>query len=591
MIDLNHHAIPPELRARFLAAIREGRDRAVDDFAAAIFIELQKAGAANGSEVADVLLAGAEYVATQKALDEQADTAGYDLGSDRDGRPTIDCSPGRRDHVVDVCMAIFAAHPAVYVRAGRLVRVIRADKLAKQDRLRTDAERLLIAPCVGDWIATELVRRVAFQRYDRRARAMVDCNPPPWVASAMLADGEFDGVRPLHGITSAPVLRPDGSVWSTPGYDEVTGMLLAARGELPRIPEAPTRVDALEAVARLRALLAGYQWADEYSESVALSLILTKLARHLMPTCPLHLITSPTAGSGKTYIVQAASIVADGVNPSMSTWPGEEDEMRKVISAALLAGESFICFDNISNGRTLRSAALDRTLTASIVGDRLLGSMDHLTLVNGAVWVATGNNVTPCADMVRRVIVARIDPRTERPWERRFDWTPEQYAREHRAELLAAALTILVAHLRTNPAPLAPALQSFDDWSRVVRDALLWLDLPDPVRSQDQIANEDPDAESLAEVLSALGESLRCQSFTADEVVSAIRAASMAPEGCATRRLADAINPYLHGKPATAHRVGLVLRSIRDRVIGGKALRGRLDKHAGAVRWTLTNVR
>lgn len=72
MIDLNHYAIPPELRARFVAAIREGRDQAVDDFARAIFIELQKAGAANGSDVADVLLAGAEFVETQRAVDEQA---------------------------------------------------------------------------------------------------------------------------------------------------------------------------------------------------------------------------------------------------------------------------------------------------------------------------------------------------------------------------------------------------------------------------------------------------------------------------------------------------------------------------------------
>jgi putative DNA primase/helicase len=528
----------------------------------------------------------------RKASDEHDDeTAGYDLGDDTDDREVIDCTPGRRDRVVDHCMTIFGKHPAVYARGGQLVRVVRADKLGQHDRLRTDAERLLIAPCAAEWIATELIRRAAFKKWDRRARKLIVCDPPSWAAPAMLADGEFEGVRNLQGITSAPVLRLDGSIHATPGYDPATGMLLAAKGTLPAIPTAPTIDDAADALARLRVLLSGYQWADDFSEAVALSLILTKPARHLMPTAPLHLFTSPTAGSGKTQISEAASLIADGVHPSLCTWPGDDEEMRKAISAALLAGESFICFDNITNGKTLRSAALDKTLTAGIVGDRRLGTMDRLTLVNAALWAATGNNIVPCADMVRRTIVARIDPRTERPWERRFDWTPAAYAREHRADLLAAALTILAAHLRTNTAPLAPPMQSFDAWSRIVRDALLWLGMPDAVRSQDAIADEDPDAEDRAELLGALRGKYGTAHFAAEDVAHAVRNGFGASEKSDTGRLTSAINARLNGKPATATRIGYILRGVKDQVSNGAALRGRLDKHAGAVRWRIEDVR
>lgn len=523
--------------------------------------------------------------------DEHADeTAGYDLGDQDDDREEIDCTPGRRAHVVDACMSIFAAHPAVYARSGALVRVVRADKLGQHDRLRTDAERLLIAPCPAEWIATELIRRATFRKWDRRARKPVACDPPTWTAPAMLADGEFEGVRPLRGITSSPVLRADGTVWASPGYDAATGMLLAARGALPTIPQAPTKDAAAAALARLRVLLSGYQWADEFSEAVALSLILTKPARHLMPTAPLHLFTSPTAGSGKTQIAESASLIADDVHPSLCSWPGDDEEMRKAISAALLAGESFVVFDNVTNGKTLRSAALDRTLTAAIVGDRMLGKMDRLTLVNGAVWAVTGNNVTPCADMVRRTIVARIDPRTERPWERRFDWTPAEYARRHRAELLAAALTILAAHLRTNTAPLAATLQSFDAWSRIVRDALVWLGLPDAVKSQDAIADEDPDAEDRAELLGVLREQFARAPFTAEEVAHAVRNAGFASDGSTSGRLASAILARLNGKPATGLRIGVILRGIKDQVSNGAALRGRKDEHSKVMRWRIADV-
>lgn len=170
----------------------------------------------------------ADQVVAKHAADTDDSTAGYDLGNADADRTQIDCTPGLRDRVVDRCMEIFAAHPAVYARGGQLVRVIRADLRTDHNRLRTDADRLLIAPCAPEWIATELVRRAAFVKWNARTKGLVSCDPPSWAAPAMLADGTFANVRPLRGITSAPVLRGDGSVHATPGYDAATGMLLAA---------------------------------------------------------------------------------------------------------------------------------------------------------------------------------------------------------------------------------------------------------------------------------------------------------------------------------------------------------------------------
>lgn len=513
-----------------------------------------------------------------------SETAGYDLGEASSDATAIDCSPGNRASVVDRCMAVIAAHPVVYQRAGTLVRVVRADKLDRDERLRTDAERLLIGPCPAEWLATELARRVMFQR--KSGMTMRVCDPPGWLAQALLADGVFEGVRPLRGITSSPVLRPDGSVWASAGYDTQTGMLLAVRGELPMVPDSPTKGDARRALERLRRLFSKYAFADEFGESVALALVLTKVARHLMPTAPFFLFTSPTAGSGKTQIVQAASIIADGVSASLCSWPGEDEEMRKATTSALLAGETFVVFDNVANGKVLRSATLDKTLTAPVIQDRLLGRTQTVTLPNNAVWAATGNNVTPSADMVRRTVVARIDPGVERPWSREFPWTPSEYARKRRAKLLAAALTILSAHLRiTDRAALSAPMQSFEDWSRIVRDALIWLDMPDPVRSQELLADEDPDAEQRAELLNALQGQFGAETFTADDVAKACRQANSTIASEEERVLLHAVQGRLGHKPITPQAAGYLLRAIKGQVTGRFVLRSSGLKYAGAKRW------
>ena len=126
----------------------------------------------------------ADQVVAKHAADTDDSTAGYDLGNADADRTQIDCTPGLRDRVVDRCMEIFAAHPAVYARGGQLVRVIRADLRTDHNRLRTDADRLLIAPCAPEWIATELVRRAAFVKWNARTKGLVSCDPPSWVGRA-----------------------------------------------------------------------------------------------------------------------------------------------------------------------------------------------------------------------------------------------------------------------------------------------------------------------------------------------------------------------------------------------------------------------
>jgi hypothetical protein len=64
-----------------------------------------------------------------------------------------------------------------------------------------------------------------------------EVTPPPNVLTAALARKEWPKLRPLFGIVGAPV-RLDGSLLQEPGYDPATGLYLASKVPLERVPRS-----------------------------------------------------------------------------------------------------------------------------------------------------------------------------------------------------------------------------------------------------------------------------------------------------------------------------------------------------------------
>jgi putative DNA primase/helicase len=104
-------------------------------------------------------------------------------------------------------------------------------------------------------------------------------------------------------------------------------------------------------------------------------------------------------------------------------------------------------FDNV-NG-PIGNEDLDRLITASVWSDRILGASDAPPpLPNVTVWMATGNNIEPVRDTVRRCLFVRIETDAERPQERTGFKIPNlpKHVADRRGELLSGALTILRAY-------------------------------------------------------------------------------------------------------------------------------------------------
>lgn len=278
---------------------------------------------------------------------------------------------------------------------------------------------------------------------------------------------------PITGVTECPVLRPDGTICDTPGYDPVTRLyyMPAPSLQMPPIPEEPTADDLAAAWELLDTILADFPFADAASHSNTLALMLTAVSRPCIPgPTPLCLIDAPQAGTGKSLLVDLIAHTATGRYAAMLTAPTREEEWRKQLTSVLMGGQTFIVVDNVT--RELESGALSAALTSATISDRVLGFSRQIELPVRCTWAATGNNIRLGQDMPRRCYWVRLDARSSRPWQGREFRIPNirTYVQEHRGELLAALLTVARAwFVAGRPcAASTPILGSFESWCRVI---------------------------------------------------------------------------------------------------------------------------
>ena len=297
-------------------------------------------------------------------------------------------------------------------------------------------------------------------------------------------------VRPLTGIIQCPTLRRDGSLLDAEGYDETTGLVLVNSLKMPPISANPPRGDAEAALALLNKLLLGFPFVDEASCAVALSMILTPVLRAAMEVAPMHLVTAPRPGTGKSYLADIASMIATGDRCAVKPASPNAEETEKRLVGAALSGRPIIALDNCRD--VLQGDFLCQVTERPLLELRALGKSDQHRIPNTFSFFANGTNIAVADDMVRRTIRCAMDANRENPEVRKFKSDPLTMIRANRGKYVAACLTIARAYIAAKrPSPLPP-LPSFEGWSAIVRDPLVWLGCPDPVATMETLRNEDP---------------------------------------------------------------------------------------------------
>ncbi|MSR55802.1 MAG: DUF3854 domain-containing protein [Gemmataceae bacterium] len=400
-----------------------------------------------------------------------------------------------------------------YARTGQLARVILPGDELPSGKTLEEGSRII--PTSAATLRERLTRVADF--YTARAgdfgTEYFCSNPPQSMVLAILDRGEWSGIRPLVGVTSSPILRTDGSIYSTHGYDAATGLYLVSNGvEFPPL-EKLTRDSAQKAAGTILDLIRDFPVADEAGRSVYLSMILSVICRHLIDgSVPLHLADANVRGSGKSMYIDSGSIISTGTTAPAQAYSSETAEMRKIITSVVMAGNQLQNLDNLPSGGAFGNSALDMALTCRIWEDRILSTNKKLIAPHRTVWTATGNNPVLRADTARRVIRTRLESDHEHPEDRDGFKYPDLLAhiRRNRPQLVINALSIVAAYLKagTPSVALKPA-GGFVEWSNVVRAPLVWLGLADPwdtnITGREDLDNEASELHSLLTAWEEIG--------------------------------------------------------------------------------------
>jgi hypothetical protein len=328
------------------------------------------------------------------------------------------------------------------------------------------------------------------------------------------------GLKPFHGITTAPILSDDGSIRSASGYDARSGLWCH---NIPNVavPAKPTENAAKQALSLLREFFRTFPFADSarlndpdlgvevvdltkpagLDESSFLAALLTAVCRQSLEHAPGFLCDAPNlsgAGTGKGLLVKAVCVVASGVRPTAFTSGHDAEELDKRLTSALIEARPAAFLDNF-NSKSLTSDILASALTESPCMVRPMGQTRTIPLHTRTFIGITGNAVEIAEDMARRLLNSHLDAHMENPEQRPFSPGFLDRIFAERANLLTAALTIWRWGRQTQPKS-GKALGSYEVWAQWCRDPMLALGMRDPVDRHAEIKAADPKRRSLTAI-------------------------------------------------------------------------------------------
>ncbi len=494
-------------------------------------------------------------------------------------RPIVIVDPGRLPWTVDQMeQAILPGSTwGLYEFSNMLVRVVQAEP-DQDKKIRRPADALVLRRATIPMLQDICGRAIAWQNTKGED---VDC--PARVAAIYLSREGLRRLPALQGIINAPIIRPDGSVLTEPGYDEATGLLLHSPVAW-RAPRELSKETIDAAVETLKAPFAEFPIAPE-GLSVVISAIMTALQRRLLFSAPADAFDAPAQGSGKSLIADCVCIIATGHEAVSTTVNADGDELSKKLFSVLRSGDLIFELDNITV--PLRCDALASILTQPTFQDRILGVSEmSRALPTNLLFLLTGNNLSFSGDMPSRVIVARIEPDCEKPEQRTFKIRAlRAHVHEHRVELIQAALTILKAYYAAGrPDQGLKPFGRFEQWSNEIRNALVWVGLPDPCATREAIDAADPERDSMLALYTQWE-----RTATIPVTLAKLIEIAETDEDLKSAMLSVAADIDHPGK-VSARRLGAWCRSRKGRIVGDFRLREEGHAHGGLKMYRVVKI-
>ncbi|OKJ46771.1 hypothetical protein [Streptomyces sp. CB02115] len=400
---------------------------------------------------------------------------------------------------------------------------------------------------------------------------------PTRVAAVVLARNNWKLPR-LKGITTVPLLSPDGQLHLREGYNPATGWFYAPQIRIKDVPETPTQEqisDAQELV--VGRMLGDFPWMASSDLAQFVGALFIPLLRSMIPDpTPLWCITATNPGSGKSLL---SRIMGDLFGIKTASWGSDNGEQRKVITSVLMeSGHPVTVFDNVPSGHTLRYPVMSELITSQIWGDRVLGKSEMANIPNNMLWVANGNNLTVGDDLARRTIWVRLNPEV-RPDTR----DPSAFAagdlnewlQLHTAEVLHALLTLLRGWVSAGMPKSDHHMASFGAWPRTLGGILNWMCLPGWLADREaQMEDADEDSMEWAAFLSVWHDELGTKEYTSQNLVDFAFASATGMSAAST---ISSVMPTNGDKIPNSKQLGKWLRARQGRFFSGYRILARRD--------------
>jgi hypothetical protein len=507
-------------------------------------------------------------------------------GPPQDDRPEILISEDEH-RVNEQAARALGNIPDLYRRLNSIVRVVEAKhrRPGEEHPYVSTEVRIVTEPLLRQYF-TKSARWVEYKEDPAAGGVKVPAHPPAWSVSAVASWHDWPSIKPLYHVSEAPVLLPDGRVIQRRGYDDRTGIYCNTKINV-EVPERLTQDDAKAAAARLLELVEQVPFENAAHRSGWVAALLSVVGRWAFKgQCPLFMFDANREGTGKGFLVNIISGIALGRPCDFFVQTADEEEERKRITSKVLTAQPIVLIDEVD--KPFGSGPLQGLLTSGVWSDRLLGGNDAPSFPAYIVWFAAGNNVQlKSGDIQRRTCFVRIVTDLDNPAERtgfKIDDMPA-HVEAHRAELFEAALVMLrawlLSGLRHETLPgWVGRWGSVDDWDRVVRGAIVFAGLADPMGAKATSVAQNV-REGLAELVSGLEEAVAKIGTNGEASISEIHAA-LADNDAKRKEIREAwspgsgvtapsvnftllrkgiasLSPQLKGQTPTGHQLGVLL--------------------------------
>jgi hypothetical protein len=370
----------------------------------------------------------------------------------------------------------------------------------------TDANgNTVVTPLTEQMLTQVLASCIDFEKYDGRIKGYAPCDPQPRYVNMLLNQRDFEILPQLNGIARQPYFlqSPTGIavLCTKDGYNTTSGLLGAFRGQDYVLP-APTIENAQAALQLLLDLISEFHFVSPLDQAVALSAMFTGVFRTSIALAPGFHARAPVIASGKSLLCQLIGLFAGPESNKKISYPKNSEEAVKVILSALLGSPAVIEFDDMTHD-WVAHGVINRLFTSEWITDRILGASKMATVSTGVLILASGNNVGPVRDLMRRVLQMHLDPRCDSPASLSYRKNPVDLVRKDRAKYVGAVLTVVQAWLAAgSPKTDVSNIASFGgEWADYCRHPLIWLGQADPADGFFEQLKSDPDVEILGRLL------------------------------------------------------------------------------------------